>query len=401
MLEGVNELVALLLPGGPAFVDALSRAWERSDAVLPLDPTAPPAVTARLIDELAPGAIVEADGERRRLERGRPVEPGDAVVIATSGTTGAPKGAVHTVESVEYAAFATSVATGVAADTRWLACLPLSHVGGFSVITRALVTGAQLEVHPGFDPASVDLAASTGATHVSLVPAVLGRIDVAAWRTILLGGSAIPADRPPNSIATYGMTESFGGVVYDGLPLDGVQVRIIDLEREHDPRRPHLAPAGAPGAIELRSPTLLRAYRDGTVPLEPDGWYRTGDLGRLDPSTGHLEVHGRADDLIITGGEKVWPAPVERVLSGDRRVREVAVLGRADPEWGQRVVAVVVPEDPADPPTLQALRDLVRATMPRAHAPKELQLVDSLPRTGLGKIRRSSIGELGSERGDV
>jgi O-succinylbenzoic acid--CoA ligase len=191
------------------------------------------------------------------------------------------------------------------------------------------------------------------------------------------------------------MTETMGGVVYDGLALQGVDVRIVTTDAPGGP--PAEVTLGDLGTIELRSPTLLRAYRDGTDPVRSDGWYTTGDLGRVDPVTRLLSVHGRADDLIISGGEKVWPEPVEAVLRTDHRVRDVAVVGRPDPEWGQRVVAVVVPEVPDDPPTLDGLRDLVRAQLPRAAAPKELELVDSLPRTGLGKIRRSLLVTRGSE----
>jgi O-succinylbenzoic acid--CoA ligase len=396
----VNDLVALLLPGGDRFVTAVARAWDAGDAVLPLDPGAPRAHTDRLLRALRPTHVVESDGERRALDGGAPVRGDDALVIATSGTTGEPKGAVHTRRGVEQAAYATATATGVADDTWWLACLPLSHVGGFSVLSRAMVTGARLEVHPSFSAAEVDDAARRGATHVSLVPTALDRIDARPWRTILLGGSAIPDRRPPNSIATYGMTETLGGVVYDGLALPGVSVRIVhvdDDDRLPEGRR-RVVPVdpGTVGAIELSSTTLLRCYRDGTRadgegtdPVGPDGWYRTGDLGMVDADTGRLRVLGRADDLIITGGEKVWPVPVESILATDHRVREVAVVGRPDPEWGTKVVAVVVPTDPAEPPTLQGLRDLVRTQLPRAAAPKELELVDSLPRTGLGKIRRT------------
>lgn len=391
----MQELVALVLPGGPGFVAAVERAWERGDAVLPLDPNAPAAHLQRQLESLAPTKVVESDGAVRSLPGGRPVEPGDALVIATSGTTGEPKGAVHTHAGIEHAAFATAVAAGVGADTRWLACLPLSHVGGFSVITRALATGAHLEVHPRADATAIDDAAR-GATHVSLVPTLLDRIDAGRWRTILLGGSAIPADRPANTIATYGMTETMGGVVYDGLCLNGVQMRVVDPDSTPD--APREAPPGVLGPIELRSPTLLRAYRDGSDPVAPSGWYRTGDLGRIAADTRLLSVHGRADDLIVTGGEKVWPEPVEAVLRRDHRVAEVAVVGRADPEWGQRVVAIVVPTDPADPPTVDGLRDLVRTELPVAAAPKDVELVDSLPRTGLGKIRRSLLVTPGPEQ---
>ena len=373
----MRELVAIHLTAGPAFVDALRRAWDDGDAVLPLDPSAPRAVTDHVIAALAPTVLVTDDGARTTLAGGRPVEDGDAVVVATSGTTGAAKGAVHTHDAVEQSAFMTATALGLGPDVRWLACLPLSHVGGFSVITRALTTDAGLEVIPPGDAAAIDDAARRGATHVSLVPTLLRRVDPTRWRVILLGGSAIPADRPANTVATYGMTESFGGIVYDGLALNGVAVRIG---------------VGDPGPIELSSPTLLRCYRDGTDPTDGRGWYRTGDLGTIDAGTGRLTVAGRADDLIITGGEKVWPAPVEDVLRSDPRVADVAVVGRADPEWGQRVVAVVVPADPATPPTLDALRAVAKAHLPAASAPKELELTDSLPRTTIGKLTRHGLG---------
>jgi O-succinylbenzoic acid--CoA ligase len=152
------------------------------------------------------------------------------------------------------------------------------------------------------------------------------------------------------------------------------------------------------GPIELRTPSLGRCYRDGTPLGAADGWFRTGDLGRLSVDTRLLSVQGRADDMIVTGGEKVWPDTVEAVLARDHRVAEVAVVGRPDAEWGQRVVAVVVPSDPADPPTLEGLRDLVRTELPRAAAPKQLELADSLPRTGLGKIRRSLLVTSGPEQ---
>lgn len=376
-------------------MDAVRRAWDDGDAVLPLDPSAPRALTDALVAAMSPTRVIELDGAARSLHGGRPVEAGDALVVATSGTTGAPKGVVHDHAAVEYAAFATATATGVAPDSRWLACLPLWHVGGLGVVTRSLLTGADLEVHDRFDPERVDDAARRGATHVALVPAALPRIDASRWRTILLGGSSIPVERPRNTIATYGMTETFGGIVYDGLALSGVGVRVIAPDHDHrspdEPVRPQLAPAGTIGPIEVRSPTLLRSYRDGSDPVDRDGWYRTGDLGSVDEIDQRLRVHGRSDDVIITGGENVWPEVVEALLRTDERVRDVAVIGLPDPEWGHRVVAVVVPEDPGTPPGLDALRDLVRTQLPRAAAPKDLRLVETLPRTSLGKVRRHAV----------
>lgn len=375
-IYAVAELIALDIHGRGRFLDSLNLIWDRGDAVMPIDLAAPSSHVQSLLDAMRPAAVVDSDGSERRLVGGVPVAVGDATVITTSGTTGAPKGVVHTHEAIRAAGTVTSAATSSEESDTWLACLPLSHVGGFSVVTRALAAGTGLVIHDGFDAEAVDDAALNGATQVSLVPTVLGRIRTDGWKTILLGGSQIPSNRPANSIATYGMTETFGGVVYDGTPLDGVEVRIA-----------------GDGVIEMRSPTLLRAYRSavdpvGATAVGPDGWYRTGDMGSLDPTTAVLSVDGRADDLIITGGEKVWPAPVEEVILLDPRVRECMVTSSPDPEWGQRVVALVVPSDPQRPPTLNDIRWLVRERLPVAAAPKELRIVESLQRTSLGKLRR-------------
>jgi O-succinylbenzoic acid--CoA ligase len=367
------RLVALALPGGPAFVDAVRRAWDAGDAVAPLDLSAPPPARAVALASLAPEVVVDGDGEHR-IDGGRPAEDGDALVLLTSGTSGTPKAVVLSRDAVDAAAYASTTAIGVDPDARWLACLPLHHVGGFGVVARALVCDTGLEVHPGFDAVAVADAAARGSTHTSLVPTALRRIDPSWFRAILLGGSHIPSPRPRNTIATYGMTETCGGVVYDGLPLNGVEVSV-----DRDDR------------ISLRSPTLLRCYRDGADPLDHRGWFRTGDLGALDPTTGRLTVWGRADDVIVTGGEKVWPGDVEAVLVAHPGVAELAVVGRPDAEWGERVVAVVVPADPASPPALDDLRALAKEHLPAWAAPKSIELVGSIPRTSLGKIRRQAL----------
>jgi O-succinylbenzoic acid--CoA ligase len=356
----VTRLVPLALPGGQDYVEALRRAWEDGDAVLPLDLRAP-----------APhrDALVRAASEAR-------LRAGDAVVVATSGTTGEPRLVVHTHETVRTAARLTAEALGADSHAVWLACLPLWHVGGFSVLTRAWHSGAAVVVHDGFDARAVDAAAEAGATHVSLVPTALARIDWRPWRCILLGGSAVPARRPPNTVATYGMTETFGGVVYDGRPLPGVEVRLD-------------APEGRSGRIALRSPTLGRPLEGGRF-TDEDGWFLTGDLGHLD-AEGRLVVEGRVDDVIVSGAEKVLPEPVERRLEAHPLVREAAVTGVADPEWGQRVVAFVVAEDPSDPPQLDVLREWVRRVLPAPAAPRELRIVGALPRTSLGKLVRRSL----------
>jgi O-succinylbenzoic acid--CoA ligase len=134
---------------------------------------------------------------------------------------------------------------------------------------------------------------------------------------------------------------------------------------------------------------LLRAYRDGSDPRTTDGWLPTGDVGTFEH--GVLSVDGRRGDLIITGGENVWPVAVERALADHPRVAEVAVVGRPDPEWGQLVVAVVVPKDPTAPPALDELRDHAKGRLPAYAAPRALEVRDALPRTALGKVRRRDL----------
>ena len=363
------------MPGGDAFVEALRRAWDAGDAVLPVDQRLSPTAKKTVLDAMGPSSVLTIDGVQT-IDGGFSVEAGDALVVATSGTTGEPKGVVLTHEAVEASAAATSTRLGVDPGAhRWLACLPLSHVGGLSVVTRSVLTGTPVTVLPGFDAREV-MSRSGPHVLVSLVATALLRVDAAAFRTVVLGGSAPPEDLPGNVVTTYGMTETGSGVVYDGVPLDGVEVRVDAATAE----------------IRLRGPMLLRAYRDGTVPLDAGGWFPTGDAGVLD-AEGRLHVSGRIGDLIITGGENVWPAAVESALAGHPKVAEVAVSGRPDAEWGQRVVAWVVPSDGAQPPSLQELREAVAAAIAPYAAPRQLVLVDSLPKTAIGKVRRDLLAE--------
>ncbi len=345
------RLVAIDRPGGTDFVAELQRIWDAGDAAFPVDQRLPARAKADLV-----GAMRVGDD----------VERGDALVVATSGSTGAPKGVVLTHDAIASSARATSARLEIEPDDHWLACLPLSHVGGLSVVTRALQSGTDLTVHPGFDAEAV---MNSGATRVSLVATTLARIDPARFRTIVLGGSRPPVDRPANTVATYGLTETGSGVVYDGVPLDDVEVRFVD------------------GEIQLRGPMLLRTYRDGRDPKDADGWLPTGDLGHwLDD--GRLHVEGRRGDLIITGGENVWPEAVERILSTHPAVDDVLVRGCPDAEWGHIVEAVVVTN--GSPLALDALREHVKSSAPAFMAPKRLTLVEQIPRTSLGKPIRTA-----------
>lgn len=371
------ELVMLDLAAGAHFVDALQRVWDAGDAVFPLDQRLPKAEADRVIAVAQPTAVIGSDGQRCALDGGMPVEDGDAIVVATSGTTGHPKAVIHTHTSVLASAEATSDGLGVnPATDRWLACLPPAHIGGLAVITRSLLTGTDLVVHESFDAAAADQAARDGATLVSLVTRALNQVDISKFRKVLIGGAAPPPDLPDHVIATYGMTETGSGCVYGGYPLDGVELQ-----------------AATTGEIEIRADLLLRAYRtiDGIVePVRSDGWFASGDLGRVDPD-GRLWIDGRAGDMIITGGENVWPHRIERVLEKHPAIVEAAVVGRPDPEWGHRVIAVIVAPDA--PPSLDEVREYVRTELPVWNAPKELVVVDELPKTALGKVRKTELPE--------
>lgn len=377
----VPEVVAIDLPPGRGFVDALRAVWDTGDAAAPLDPRLPPAAARELLEAIAPTRIVSTDGSIVRVAGGMGAEDGDALVLATSGSAGLPRGVVLTHDAVATSARVTSARLGVDPSShRWLCCLPVAHVGGLSVVTRALLTDTPLEVLARFDADTVeDRARAGGATHVSLVATALRRVDASLFSVVLLGGAAPPRGLAPNVVVTYGLTESGSGVVYDGVALDGVEVAVDPDSAE----------------ILLRGPTLLRAYRDGEVPWVTladgsEGWFATGDAGRFDRS-GRLVVEGRMAEVIVTGGEKVWPDRVESVLRLEPSVGEVGVWKRPDAEYGERVVAWVVPADPSSPPRLEALRDAVAAVLPRWTAPRELVLTDALPRTSSGKVRRRAL----------
>lgn len=367
------ELVALDLDQGPRFPALIEEIWSRGDAVCVVDSRLRGTPRERQLATLAPTRAICEDGEEVRLRGGRGVEDGDALVMATSGSASVPRAVVHTHAAVAASALATSRRLAVEASTdRWLCCLPCTHIGGFSVIARALLTATPVEVQGRFDPEAVHASAANGATLVSLVPTALSRLeDPAAFRTIVLGGSAPPGKLPGNVVVTWGMTETGSGVVYDGRALDGVRIAAVD------------------GQLWVKGPMLARAYRDGEPigAVGPDGepgWLATGDAGAVDG--GAVRVFGRIADVITTGGEKVWPADVERVLAAHPRVAEVAVWKRPDPEWGERVVAFVVPE--GTPPSLNELRGMVVDALAPWSAPKELEIVSALPRASSGKVVR-------------
>jgi O-succinylbenzoic acid--CoA ligase len=317
-----------------------------------------------------------------------------ALVVMTSGTTGVPKGALLTAAALTASATATHARLG--GPGRWLLALPPYHIAGVQVLVRSVLAGTTpvgLDVSAGFDVAELPSAVKklgTGRRYVSLVAAQLAKAlaDPAATAAlaeldaVLIGGG--PAPRPVLDAAaaagipvvrTYGMSETAGGCVYDGVPLDGVRLRI-----------------DAGGRIVIGGATLAKGYRN---PVDPDpfaepGWFHTDDVGTMDDS-GVLTVRGRIDEAISTGGLTVLPQPVEAVLCTHPAVEDCAVFGVADDRLGQRVVAAVVVANGCAPPTLDALRTHVARTLGDTAAPRELHLVDALPRRGIGKVDREAL----------
>ncbi|MBU3688040.1 MAG: AMP-dependent synthetase [Acidimicrobiales bacterium mtb01] len=360
----MTRLVALDLPGGESFVRHVVDIWSMGDAVLPIDQRLPPAAKTRLLELLGAHEVIDATGHAS-LATGRALESGDALVIATSGSTGDPKGVVHTHSSIAASSRASIARLNGSSSDHWLACLPLAHIGGFSIISRALACGASLTVRPAADPDSIAAAARSGCNRTSLVPTLLGRVDVTPFETVLIGGGRPPIDRPANVIATYGLTETGSGVVYDGWALDGVELSIGDEDE-----------------VLVRGPMLMRGYRDGITSIDAGGWLHTRDSGSLDRD-GRLSVSGRLDDLIKTGGEKVWPEQVERVLDEHYPDRSSCIVGVPDAEWGESVVLVT------DRPglVLDEVRGRIKEYLPARCAPKRIVVADT-PRTTNGKIRR-------------
>ena len=377
-----GDLVAVTLPPGPSWPGILADARAASAAVLPVDSRLPVAAARALIARARPTLLLSEGGAARFDGAEGDAELG--FLVATSGTSGEPRLVEHTRASADAAIAMCDAALGLDATTRWLCCLPVAHVGGLLVALRHAAIGAHVEMHPRFD---VDAFAASDADAVSIVPTMLHRLVEAGaaldrFRVILVGGAGLDPelrrraeDRGARIVQTYGMTETFGGVVHDGRILSGVRVE-----------------TDAGGRLRIASPTLMRAYRgdaEATAAARDGEWFLTGDLGRV--ADGRVEVFGRADDAITTGGETVFPDPVEAALAAHPGVAEVAVAGIPDPEWGERVVAFVVPRDPAVPPTIDALRSLAGATLPPWAAPREVVLLGALPRTASGKVRRAAL----------
>ena len=323
-----------------------------------------------------------------------------ALVVPTSGSTGTPRGALLTASALAASAAATAERLGGAGS--WLLCLPTTHVAGLQVLLRALAAGTVPECQDlsagftadGFTRAAAHLAGAR--RYTSLVPTQLVRLldepaSLDALRdfdAVLLGGAAAPAPLLARAraagvavVATYGMSETCGGCVYDGVPLSGVRAGLA-----------------ADGRITLAGAVVFSGYRRdpaATAAVLGGGVLTTGDLGAI-RDDGRLEVLGRADAVLVTGGELVSPEAVERVLTSAAGIADAVVVGLADPEWGQRVVALVVPAGRPGAGGLDVgtVRALVTDRLGRASAPRDVVTVDAVPVLGIGKPDRAAAARL-------
>jgi O-succinylbenzoic acid--CoA ligase len=384
-LDGApGELVAVDLPPGAHWLDVCADLWARGVSVLPIDHRLAERERGGLLELARPAVVVSADGSTVFAEP-TPADPERAaVVVATSGTGGAPRLAELPRSAVLAAIERSNAALGAAAEDPWVALLPPGHVGGLLVYLRHAALGTPVETHARFEPAALD---GRGSRFASVVPTMVRRLVDAradlAGLTLLVGGDRLDPDLRDaaaglgaRGVESYGLTEACGGVAYDGVLLAGTRARIA-----------------ADGGIELAGPTLMDGYRGDPAATADaftlDGWLRTGDLGEI--VDGRLVVHGRADDVITTGGEKVWPEEVERALEDHPKVAEVAAAGRPDPEWGQHVAVWVVPRRHGDPPTLEELARHGEPRLARFKLPREMNLLVELPRTASGKVRRPAL----------
>ncbi|MGC4934074.1 o-succinylbenzoate--CoA ligase [Gordonia sp. DT30] len=378
----MTTLRPLPLPSGPAVLerlDSLRAILDGSAAYAPVPDD--PRQAGVLHDAFAVDTAIDADV---------------SLIIATSGSTGTPKGSQHTPDTL--AASARATAKHLGGEGNWLLALPPHHIAGLQVLLRSLAAGftpAVLDLSAGFDPdAFADAldALDSPRRYTSLVPtqlvkvldspratAALTRIDA-----LLVGGAATPEpllrraiDASIPIVRTYGSSETAGGCVYDGIPLDGVTITLADP-----------TPDGV-GRVELSGPMIAHGYR--LLPDHPafarPGTFRTDDLGRVDD--GVLHIIGRADEAITTGGLTIVPQVVEAVIADDPAVTECAVIGLPDDRLGEKVVAVVVAASGSV--DAQRIRGLVADRLDRYAAPREVIVVGALPLRGPGKIDRRAL----------
>ncbi len=382
-MAGSRDLRTLPVPSGaavaevfPALAEALAG---RGPALLPV-PAADPARTRLLVDALSPG---------------EPIDPRAALVVSTSGSTGTPKGAVLSAAALEASAAATDSALG--GPGRWILALPAHHIAGIQVVLRSLRAGVDpvvVDVSEGFHPAALPAAVDTCAgerAYTSLIPGQLATVldsgspdavtALATLDAVLLGGAAAApallvraADAGIRVVRTYGMSETAGGCVYDGLALPGVRVEIDDDDG---------------GRVWLSGPQVALGYRNDPrhEAFARRGWFRTDDAGELDPD-GRLHILGRIDEALSVGGLTLLPQALEDALRRHAAVVDAVVVGLPHPQLGTRPAAAVVLRGEASP---EELRAHVTGLLGEHSAPAEVVAVAALPLLPGGKVDRRGV----------
>ena len=386
MPESDETAVVAAVLSGSALARAAIDAWDNREAILPINPRLPRTEIERLLEQVRPRYVVDGGGRSQRADCA-PIAADSAALLITSGTAGHPKVVELTRRGMEVMGRGYSAGVEADADANWLACMPLHHVASLGALARAYVTGVRWTVHEQFDLDRVARAPrADGATIVSLVPTALGRLldhdaPLHEYRCVIVGGAPCPVSlrqrseaAEVNVVDAYGLTETWGGFALDGLPIAGVDTRVDDETNE----------------ILVRGPVVMRGYRDDPVQtsavIDNDGWLHTGDVGVVDD--GRLRVIDRSKDIIITGGVNVSPTAVESALALHPALADVCVVGAPDDEWGERVVAYVVLRDGEQDLALVDLRDFARDHLAAAQLPREVRVVNEIPRGGSGKALR-------------
>lgn len=434
---GPGDRVAVLLSPSETFVALVHAASRLGAVVVPLNHRLTPAELRLQLKDAAPKVVVFERGlglsetaagptsewiEKSELQSDS-LEPlagrlydirAPHAIIYTSGSSGSPKGAVLTLWNLKWNHASLAFRVGTSNEDRWLLCLPLFHIGGYSIIFRALLAGSLVVVHPRFDPSKASRSLRDDRiTLASFVPTMLtdvlaaskGRRVAPSARLILVGGGRPSAElaakvreRDLPVAFTYGMTETCSFVALSSsvspegpryLPAPPSEVVVtVPSRRGLSPSRP-----GEVGEIAVRGPSVFAGYwrrPQLTRSRFLGGWFLTGDLGRLDPASGELLVLGREDETIVTGGEKVFPEEVESALRAHPSVSEAVVLGVEDGRWGQMVVAVIEPRK-GPHPTPAELKSFLERTLAGYKIPKKFLFRASLPRTPTGKLRKADV----------
>lgn len=385
MIATGPSLIAVTTAPAGRFGARVEEIWAAGDAVMPVASDLPRLEINALLDALRP-AMLDTGEEVVALENGRPVPPGTAAVVTTSGASGRPKGVELAHDALGRAAAGVHERLEVQPGDRWLCCLPLAHIAGFAILVRSRSLATPPVVIERFDLKAI---AAADATLVSFVPTMLRRaleasLDLTRFRAILVGGAPLDRvlrqraeDAGANVIETYGMTETGGGVVYDGIPLRGVEASL------------------APGElVRIRGPMLMSGYRldpRGSAESIRDSWFQSSDVGRYEHD-GRLAIVGRADDAIVTGGRKVFPDEVEAALRDHPGIEDVALFGLADAEWGERVAAAIVPTRGAEP-SVDDLRAFLSLRLAAHKHPRALIVMDVIPYLASGKPDRRVLRE--------